>query len=215
MSTPPPADTALAAVDLSAETIAVPALSARLDAEALLAAVNARFPNVVRDPADRWDLTVQCPAADLRDLVQFLRDDRRLAMNMLLDVAGVDYLSYPGHRAERFAVIYLFKSLQFNHRIRVKVLIDEDEPQVPSIHDLYKSADWAERETWDQVGIVFTGHPNLKRLLNHHEFVGHPLRKDYPVQKRQKLSVNDPMLDQLVLRLRQNGFTVLDDGGMA
>ena len=56
-------------------------------------------------------------------------------------------------------------------------------------------ADWLERETWDQYGIVFTGHPNLKRLLNHHEFVGHPLRKDYPVQKRQHLSINDPMLD--------------------
>lgn len=214
MSTPPPADTA-PAVDLTAETIAVPALSTRLDAEGLFAAVVARFPNVQRDTADRWDLTVRCPVEALRDVVQFLRDDRRLAMDMLLDVAGVDYLSYPGHRAERFAVIYIFKSLQFNHRIRVKVLVDEDEPQVPSIHDLYKSADWAEREAWDQVGIVFTGHPNLKRLLNHHEFVGHPLRKDYPVQKRQKLSVNDPMLDQLVLRLRQNGFTVLDDGGAA
>ncbi len=102
------------------------------------------------------------------------------------------------------------KSLTFHHRLRLKVLVEEDQPSVPSIHDLFKIADWSEREAWDQVGIEFIGHPNLKRLLNHHEFKGHPLRKDYPVQKRQQLSVNDPMLDQLVLRLRQNGFTILD-----
>jgi NADH-quinone oxidoreductase subunit C len=77
---------------------------------------------------------------------------------------------------------------------------------------MYKSADFAERETWDQYGIVFAGHPNLKRLLNHHEFVGHPLRKDYPCQKRQKLSINDPMIDQLEARLRSMGYTILDRG---
>jgi len=196
-----------------AEPVAVAAtpvdLSVRLTADALLEIVAARF-GLVRDPADRWDLTVRCSADQLRDVVQFLRDDVRLRMDMLLDIAGVDYLSYPDHREERFAVVYLFKSLAFNHRLALKVMVDETDAQVPSIHDLFKIADWHERETWDQFGIVFSGHPNLKRLLNHHEFVGHPLRKDYPVQKRQKLSVNDPMLDQLVLRLRQNGYTVLE-----
>jgi len=196
-----------------AEPVAVAAtpvaLSVRLTADALLEIVAARF-GLVRDPADRWDLTVRCTSDQLRDVVQFLRDDVRLRMDMLLDIAGVDYLSYPDHREERFAVVYLFKSLAFNHRLALKVMVDEIDAQVPSIHDLFKIADWHERETWDQFGIVFSGHPNLKRLLNHHEFVGHPLRKDYPVQKRQKLSVNDPMLDQLVLRLRQNGYTVLE-----
>lgn len=203
---PPPA----APVEGTAST-ATPAKPGRLDAEAILAIVAGSF-KVTRDPADRWDLTLRVAAEDLREVVQFLRDDQRLQFDFLLDIAGVDYLSYPDHRDERFAVVYLFKSLAFGHRLKVKVLLDEEDPTVPSIHDLYKIADWAERETWDQVGIVFAGHPNLKRLLNHHEFVGHPLRKDYPVQKRQKLSVNDPMLDQLVLRLRQNGYTVLDEG---
>mgnify|MGYP000448050376 CR=1 FL=1 len=190
-----------------------PAPGKPLPREGLLALVKDRFPSVIADPADQWDLSVIASADLLRDLVLFLRDDPRLQMSMLLDLAGVDYLAYPGHREARFAVIYLFKSLAFNHRIRVKVRLEEDACEIVSIHDLYKIADWAERETWDQLGIVFTGHPNLKRLLNHHEFLGHPLRKDYPCQKRQKLTVNDPMLDQLTLRLRQLGYTVIDEGG--
>ena len=84
------------------------------------------------------------------------------------------------------------------------------EPSVPSVHDLWKIADWQERETWDQYGIVFEGHPNLKRLLNHVEFVGHPLRKDYPARKRHTLSTNDPMLDQLEARLKAKGFEILE-----
>jgi len=183
-----------------------------LSKDELFVLVKERFPTVVVDAADQWDLSVIASEDVLRDLIIFLRDDRRTQMNMLLDIAGIDYLAYPGHRDARFAVVYLFKSLSFNHRIRVKVRLEEEACEIASIHDLYKIADWAERETWDQVGIVFKGHPNLKRLLNHHEFLGHPLRKDYPCQKRQKLSVNDPMLDQLTLRLRQLGYTVLDEG---
>jgi NADH-quinone oxidoreductase subunit C len=200
--------------DVTEAAAPAPTTPGRLDADAMLAIIAEKF-GVARDASDQWDLSLVLPVEQLRDCVQFIRDDSRLSMDMLIDIAGVDYLSYPDHRGERFAVIYLFKSLRFNHRLRLKVMVDEDDAKVPSIHDLYKIADWSEREAWDQVGIVFTGHPNLKRLLNHHEFVGHPLRKDYPVQKRQKLSVNDPMLDQLVLRLRQNGYTVLDEGGSA
>lgn len=196
----------------SAPTIDSPAPGKPLAKADLLAAVTERFPTVTADPADQWDLSLIATADVLRDLVLFLRDDSRLQMNVLLDIAGVDYLAYPDHRDARFAVIYVLKSLTFNHRIRIKVRLEEDACEIASIHDLYKIADWAERETWDQVGIVFKGHPNLKRLLNHHEFIGHPLRKDYPCQKRQKLSVNDPMLDELTLRLRQLGYTVLDEG---
>jgi NADH-quinone oxidoreductase subunit C len=194
-----------------APVVASPAPGKPLSKDELLALVRERFPAVAADPADQWDLSIVASADDLRDLVIFLRDDKRTQMNMLLDIAGIDYLSYPGHRDARFAVVYLLKSLAFNHRARIKVRLEEDACEIASIHDLYKIADWSERETWDQVGIVFKGHPNLKRLLNHHEFLGHPLRKDYPCQKRQKLSVNDPMLDQLTLRLRQLGYTVLDE----
>ncbi len=167
---------------------------------------------VVRDPLNPWDLAVLVPAARLREVLTFLRDEPALRFAMLLDVSGIDYLSFPGHTGPRYAVTYLMKSLEFRHRLAVKVQVDENAAAVPSVHDLFGSANWAERETWDQYGIDFTGHPNLKRLLNHHEFIGHPLRKDYPCQKRQKLSVSDPMVDQLTARLEAKGFTVVDMG---
>jgi len=199
----------LAAASPTAAAPSAPSAPAPSPAERLFTAIRSRFA-VERDPADRWGVTVIAASGQLRDLLRFLRDTHGLVM--LLDVAGVDYLAYPNHRAERFAVVYLLKGLSAGLRCSVKVRVDEERPELPSVHDLFKSADWAERECFDQVGIVFTGHPNLKRLLNHHEFVGHPLRKDYPCQKRQKLTVNDPMIDQLTLRLRQLGHTVLDEG---
>ncbi len=181
--------------------------------DAAFALIKERFA-VERDPMDKWDLTLLCPAEQLRALITFMRRDAQLKIDMLLDISAIDYLSFPNHREARFAVVYLFKSLATNQRLKLKVRVEEEHAHLPTISDLFRIADWMEREAWDQVGIVFDGHPNLKRLLNHHEFVGHPLRKDYPCQKRQKLSVNDPMIDQLVLRLRQNGYTVLDDGGL-
>jgi NADH-quinone oxidoreductase subunit C len=181
----------------------------------LEALVRERF-GLARDAKDRWNLCLVLPAgearAKLREIVQWLRDDERLRFNVLLDVAGIDYLSYPNHRGPRFAVVYILKSLIFRHRLKLKVEVEEDDCELPSLSALYRIADWSERECWDQFGIRFAGHPGLRRLLNHHEFVGHPLRKDYPVQKRQKLSVNDPMVDQLESRLRERGFTVLETG---
>ncbi len=164
----------------------------------------------VRDEADRWGLTVRVDRERLRQALTLLRDGADARFDQLLDVCGIDYLSYPDWRDPRFAVSYPLKSTVFRHRLTLKVLVEEDDVAVPSVHDLYASANWAERECWDQVGIVFQGHPNLKRLLNHHEFVGHPLRKDYPCQKRQKLSVNDPMIDQLTAKLIALGYQVLE-----
>ncbi|MBA3685729.1 MAG: NADH-quinone oxidoreductase subunit C [Planctomycetes bacterium] len=201
----------MSAPHIDTPTIPSAAPGIPLAKDALLALVRERI-EVEPDPSDRWDLTVVVASGRLRDLMRFLRDDPRLRMDVLLDIAGVDYLAFPGHRDARFAVVYLLKSLAFNHRIKVKVRVEEEALEIPSIHDCWKIADWMERECWDQLGIVFKGHPNLKRLLNHHQFVGHPLRKDYPCQKRQKLTVNDPMVDQLQLRLRQLGYTVLSEG---
>jgi NADH-quinone oxidoreductase subunit C len=162
------------------------------------------------DPRDQWGLTVEVDAAHLHAALKFLRDDPSFRCDVLLDITAIDYLGYPGHDQARFAVVYLLRSMRSaSHRIRVKIWVEEDSPKVPSVHDLWKIADWQERETWDQYGIVFDGHPNLKRLLNHVEFVGHPLRKDYPAKKRQWLSTNDPMIDQLEARLVRNGFDIL------
>ncbi len=166
----------------------------------------------VRDPRDQWDLTLIVPAAQIAEIAAFLRDEATLRFDQLLDLAGLDYLAYPNQRGPRFAVIYNFKSTVFRHRLKLKIELEEDALDVPTLTKLYKIADWQEREVFDQYGVVFTGHSNLKRLLNHHEFVGHPLRKDYPCQKRQKLSVNDPLIDQMEQRLRAKGFQILDRG---
>jgi NADH-quinone oxidoreductase subunit C len=185
-----------------------------LAAAELEAVMQQRFA-LARDAKHRWNLAFVLPSTErgrLRDIIRALRDDATLRFDCLLDVTAIDYLSYPNHRGPRFAIVYVLKSMVFRHRLHLKVEVEEDDAAVPSIHDLYRIADWAEREAWDQVGVVFTGHPNLKRLLNHHEFIGHPLRKDYPCQKRQKLSINDPMVDQLEARLREFGYSVLDSG---
>jgi NADH-quinone oxidoreductase subunit C len=163
------------------------------------------------DPLDSWGLTVVTEKARLHELMQFLRDDEACLFNMMLDITAVDYLNWPGHEGPRFSVVYILRSLSIiANRIRVKVWVDEEDLDVPTVSDLWKIADWQERETFDQYGIQFVGHHNLKRLLNHHEFVGHPLRKDYPAQRRQKLSMNDPMLDQMEARLKAQGYTILD-----
>ena len=163
------------------------------------------------DPRDRWGLTAVVPRSLLRECVRFLRDDPSIRLDLLLDITAVDYLGYPGHDAARFAVVYNLRSQRFAaHRLRLKVWVEEEDPEVPSIHDLFKIANWQERETWDQYGIVFSGHPDLRRLLNHIEFVGHPLRKDYPARKRQWLSTNDPLALPLEARLESNGFVILE-----
>jgi NADH-quinone oxidoreductase subunit C len=188
-----------------------PPMQPGLSADELAALLIERF-SLVRDARDQWDLTLLVPSHRIAEVAAFLRDDERLQFAQLLDIAGIDYLSYPNHRGPRFAVIYNFKSVAYRHRVKLKIEVEEDALEVPSLHALFKIANWLEREVLDQYGLVFVGHPNPKRLLNHHEFVGHPLRKDYPCQKRQKLSVNDPLIDQLEGRLVARGYQILDRG---
>jgi NADH-quinone oxidoreductase subunit C len=103
--------------------------------------------------------------------------------NFLMDLTAVDYLG----KIPRFEVVYHLYSLRHNHRLRVKAPVKEDDPTIDSLASIWKSADWYEREVWDLYGIKFLGHPDLKRILLYEEFVGHPLRKDYPIDKRQPL----------------------------
>ena len=195
----------------AAVTSPYPAIQPGLSVEQLDTLLREKFA-LVRDVRDRWNLTLIVPAAKLVEVVTFLRNEATLAFAQLLDIAGIDYLAYPNHRAARFAAIYNFKSVQFKHRVLLKVEIEEDQLDLPTLTGLYLIANWQEREVYDQLGFNFVGHPNLKRLLNHHEFVGHPLRKDYPCQKRQKLSVNDTLIDQLEARLQSKGYVILDRG---
>jgi NADH-quinone oxidoreductase subunit C len=100
-----------------------------------------------------------------------------------VDVTAVDFLG----RTPRFEVVYHLYSMSQGHRLRVKILVEEADPAVPSLSALWHAANWLEREVWDMFGIRFDGHPDLRRILMYPEFQGHPLRKDYPVAKRQPL----------------------------
>jgi NADH/F420H2 dehydrogenase subunit C len=143
---------------------------------------------------------------DIVPLLTFLKNDPDLDYNFLMDIAVVDYLKYPVKKRERFEVCYNLYSVTKHHRIRVKCPVSIKEPEIESAVHLWKSANWGERECFDQFGIIFKNHPNLKRILNHHEFIGYALRKDYPVKKRQTLSVNDSLMDEMDKKLKEKGL---------
>ena len=177
--------------------------------EEIFAALEGKF-DVKREPLDKWGVTAFVAAPYLHNAVQFLKEESGIKFDMLVDIAGIDYLTYPNHEGPRFAVSYAFKSMKNpGARIRLKVLVSEESLKVPTISDLYANANWYEREVYDQFGVIFEGHPDLRRLLNHVEFVGHPLRKDYPAQKRQWLSTNDYLLPELEKRLEELGYKVV------
>ena len=165
----------------------------------------------------RGDDTVTVAPKNLLEVARVLKGDPSFSMNFLMDLTAVDYLTFgkqpqgkgafgsSGIRLKqpmnvpdeqpwagpaagaRFEVVYHFFSLPLQQRIRVKVPVEESDPQVDSLTALWASANWFEREVWDMFGIRFRGHTNLKRILMYKEFEGHPLRKDYPVNKRQPL----------------------------
>jgi len=142
------------------------------------------------------DLTVVIRKDRLHDILRFLKEDPDLSFEMLMDLCGVDNLRLEkeGGNAPRFEVVYHLYSVTKNHRLRVRIKVPEEEMTLPTATDLWKSADWAERETHEMFGIVFEGHPNLKKLLLFEGFEGHPLRKDYPIGKRQKIPVPEEKL---------------------
>jgi len=144
----------------------------------------ARWVGSVLDSHENYgDETILVKREDLFFILQFAKEDLDLHFDLLMDVCGVDYLG----QTPRFEVVYHLYSVSKNHRIRIKVRVPEEDCWVPSCVSLWRAADWFERETWDMVGIRFEGHPNLKRVLLFEEFQGHPLRKDYPINKRQKI----------------------------
>ena len=121
------------------------------------------------------ELNMTTTAENVIALLTFLRDDAKCGFVNMTDICGVDW----PQRAERFDVVYHLLSPKKNLRIRVKVPVGEDQP-VPSACGIYPGADWFERETWDMYGVLFTGHPDLRRILTDYGFEGHPLRKDFP-----------------------------------
>ena len=127
--------------------------------------------------------TVVLATSSLLQVATFLKEDPELQYNYLMDLTAVDYWK----RKPRFEVVYHFLSITHSFRLRLKVPVAEPEPKVDSLTSLWPGANWYEREVYDMFGIQFTGHPDLRRILMYPEFEGHPLRKDYPIQKRQPL----------------------------
>ena len=188
-----------------------------MNAASLIQAVNDRFPNAVTaSHSYRGDATVLVGREFLVEVARTLKEDPVFQMNFLMDLTAVDFSTFgtkrspaffansgvavspsqeipdqdpwPGHPGPaRFVVVYHFFSLPLKHRLRIEVPVEEADLEVDSVSSLWAGADWLEREVWDMFGIRFRGHQNLKRILMYEEFVGHPLRKDYPVNKRQPL----------------------------
>ena len=153
------------------------------------------------------ELTLQVPAAGLVDLAEFLKTDAACRFTSLVDITAVDYPTRPA----RYEVIYHFLSMYRNHRIRLRVAVSETD-MVPSLIGPYPAANWFEREVFDMFGILFSGHPDLRRILTDYGFRGHPLRKDFPTtgytevryDEAQKRVVYEPV--SLVQEYRQFDF---------
>ena len=160
----------------------------------LLDTVRQSFGDAVEDTHDYLgDATVLVARDSLHDVLRRLRDEDGFRFNVLMDLTAVDYLG----RSPRFEVVYHLASIEVDprgsdparlrQRLRVKVGVPEDDCQVASCVDLWPAANWMEREVWDLYGVRFTGHPDLRRILLYDRFEGHPLRKDYPKERRQPL----------------------------
>jgi len=130
------------------------------------------------------EITLVVKAADYYGVMQTLRDDPSLGFDQLIDLAGVDYLTY-GDGAwdgQRFAVVVHLLSVKHNWRVRVRAFCaDDDMPLLPSLVPLWRAVNWYEREAFDMLGILFEGHNDLRRILTDYGFIGHPFRKDFPV----------------------------------
>ena len=154
------------------------------DLATLQSALGAALGDRMRKPvADRGQLTIEVDARELTSAMRTLRDDGTLAFTVMIDLVGVDYRGFDNSwEGPRFAAIYNLLSIEHNQRLRVKVFCaDDDFPSLDSVIDVWPSANWFEREAFDLYGIVFQGHPDLRRILTDYGFMGHPFRKDFPV----------------------------------
>ena len=155
----------------------------------ILAELQRRFGDAIVETHEHGgDATAVVARDAILTVLAHCRDEVALAFDVLMDLTAVDYLRYPGREdGPRYEVVYHLYSLAHNHRLRLKVRLDEDDATVPSAVPLWPIANWLEREVWDMFGVRFEGHPDPRRLLMYEEFVGHPLRKDYPINRRQPL----------------------------
>lgn len=158
-------------------------MSTRLErlADTLRNVLGARIDRLV---VDRGEVTIEVAALNLLESARLLRDNADLAFEQLIDLCGVDYSSYGDGVWEgpRFASVSQLLSVSKNWRVRLRVFAaDDDFPVIPSLNDIWPSVNWFERESFDLYGIMYPGHPDLRRILTDYGFVGHPFRKDFPI----------------------------------
>lgn len=170
--------------------------------------LSTEFPSSIQSMKTQYDeITIECDASVMKSFLLQLRDHQDFAFDQLIDLCGVDYLRYGEDNWEtesasekgfsrgvaihetrvspaikpRFAVVYHLLSTTLNHRLRVRVFLEESHLIITSVHDIWQGANWFERETYDLFGILFEGHPDLRRILTDYGFIGHPFRKDFPL----------------------------------
>ena len=151
----------------------------------------------------KCDLLVD--SKDLRaTLLKLKKDD---VFTILLDMTAVDYSKFPDSTPSRFAVVYVLRSSDFKKETTVKAFVSDETLSVDTVSDIFPSANWAEREAYDQYGVIFLNHPNLKRVLNHKQFIGHPLRKDYKITQGQICTETEDLMDEMLPLLKSKGYT--------
>ena len=150
--------------------------------------IKSNFSDVkIIEPIANDNLIIYVDKNNLENFLTFLRDDAELSFKTLVDLFGADLLQI---RSPRFEVIYNLLSYKLNNRITVKVAID-DGVEVPTVSKIFSSAGWFEREAFDMYGIIFTNHPDLRRILTDYDFEGHPLRKDFPLTGYKEVRYNE------------------------
>jgi NADH-quinone oxidoreductase subunit C len=150
-----------------------------MDLESLVNKIKKKNPEAVLGTSlFRGETTLQVRPEDILSVCRLLHDDAECAFDFLVDLCGVDYLP----REPRFEVVYLLRSLKTKESIRLKVSLPGSSPRISSVFSVWKGANWMEREVFDMFGIIFDGHPDLRRILLTPEWEGYPLRKDYPLQ---------------------------------
>ncbi len=152
-------------------------------------------------------VVLEVPEESLHATLAKLKRYPDLGFTLLLDVTAIDYLDFPDKHKERFAVVYTLRNWEKNRLVQVKAYVSDPISGVQSATDLWEAANWGEREAFDQYGINFRGHPDLRRILNHWQFEGHPLRKDYHIEKRQVCLETDSMEGAIRGRLESKGYS--------
>lgn len=157
--------------------------------ERVLERLNTRFPQELSAITAPYELlTFECKASVVHEIISFLKEDPEMGFGYLTDLCGIHY---PDRIGEELGVIYHLHNLVKNFRVRIKSFLPVEKPEVPSITDLYLGANWMERETFDFYGIIFTGHPDLRRILNVDDMEAFPMRREFPLEDPNRRDKHD------------------------